>query len=70
VPLRFLHWREGESGVLVAEGGKATWRDVTLGLRGRATVEVTQGLSAGEVVVAPADPKQPPLKAGQRVIAK
>lgn len=70
VPPRFLQWREGKSGVFVADGGKATWRDVTPGLRGRETVEVTQGLSAGEKVVAPADPKQPPLKPGQRVIAK
>jgi HlyD family secretion protein len=70
MPPRFLRWREGKSGVFVAKGGKATWRDVTLGLRGRETVEVTQGLSAGEKVVAPADPKQPPLKPGQRVTAK
>jgi HlyD family secretion protein len=70
VPPRFLQWREGKPGVFVADGGKATWRDVTLGLRGRETVEVTQGLSAGEKVVAPADPKQPPLKPGQRVTAK
>jgi HlyD family secretion protein len=67
VPQRFIQRREGKPGVLVAEGGKSTWRDVTLGLRGRETVEVTQGLSAGEKVVALADPKQPPLKAGQRV---
>ena len=70
VTQRFIQWREGKSGVFVAEGGNAAWRDVTLGLRGRETVEVTQGLSAGEKVVAPADPKQPPLKPGQRVAAK
>jgi HlyD family secretion protein len=69
LPLRFLQWREGKSGVFVADGGKATWHDVTLGLRGRETVEVTEGLSAGEKVVGPA-PKQPPLKPGQRVTAK
>ncbi|MEI2723095.1 MAG: hypothetical protein V9H26_05980 [Verrucomicrobiota bacterium] len=67
VPQRFIQWREGKPGVFVAEGGKAAWRDVTLGLRGRETVEVTQGLSAGEKVVAPADPKQSPLKSGQRI---
>ena len=67
VPQQFLQWRDGKPGVFVAEGGKATWRDVTLGLRGRETVEVTQGLAVGEKVVAPADPKQPPLKPGQRV---
>jgi HlyD family secretion protein len=70
VPQRFIQWREGKPGVFVAEGGKATWRDVTLGLRGRDTVEVTQGLSVGDKVVAPTDPKQPPLKPGQRVAVK
>jgi RND family efflux transporter MFP subunit len=70
VPQQFIQWREGKPGVFIAEGGKAAWRDVTLGLRGRETVEVTQGLSAGEKVVAPADPKQPPLKPGQRVAVK
>jgi HlyD family secretion protein len=70
VPQRFLQSREGKPGVFVAAGGKATWRDVTPGLRGRDAVEVAQGLSAGERVVAPADPKQPPLKPGQRVAAK
>jgi HlyD family secretion protein len=67
LPQRFLQWRAGKPGVFVAAGGKATWRDVTLGLRGRETVEVTQGLSAGDQVVAPTDPKQSPLKPGQRV---
>ena len=70
VAQRFIQWREGKSGVFVAEGGKAAWRDVTLGLRGHETVEVTQGLSAGDKVVASADPKQPPLKPGQRVAVK
>jgi HlyD family secretion protein len=70
IPQRFLQPREGKPGVFVAEGGKATWRDVTLGLRGREKVEVTEGLAVGEKVVAPADPKPPPLKAGQRVSVK
>lgn len=69
VPARFLQWREGRPGVFVATGGKATWRDVTLGLRGRETVAVTRGLAAGETVVAPLGPDQPPLQPGQRVSA-
>jgi HlyD family secretion protein len=68
VPQPFLLWRDGKPGVFVAKGGKSTWRNVTLGLRGRDTVEVIQGLSASEQVVAPADPKQPPLRPGQRII--
>jgi HlyD family secretion protein len=70
VPQQFLQWRGGKPGVFVAERGKAAWRDVTPGLRGREVVEVTHGLTAGEQVVAPADPKQPPLNSGQRVTAK
>jgi HlyD family secretion protein len=70
VPPHFLQSRAGKTGVFIANGGKAAWRDVTPGLRGREAVEITQGLSAGERVVAPADPKQPPLKPGQRVAAK
>jgi len=70
VPQRFLQSRDGKPGVFVVAGGKATWREVAFGLRGWEAVEVAQGLSAGERVVAPADSKQPPLKSGQRVAAK
>ena len=70
VPQRFIQWREGKPGVLVAEGGKAAWRDVTLGLLGREMVEITDGLSTGNTVIALADPKQPALKPGQRVAVK
>ncbi len=69
LPQRFLQWREGKPGVFVAVRGKTSYREVALGLRGQATVEITQGLAAGERVVAPIDAKQPPLKPGQRVTA-
>jgi len=67
VPQRFLHWSGGKPGAFVISSGKAIWRDVTTGLRGQAAVEVTQGLAPGEKVIAPANPKQAPLKSGQRV---
>ena len=70
VPQRFIQWREGKPGVFVDDSGNAAWRDVTLGLRGREMVEVTQGLSAGEKVVAPTDSKPSSLKPGQRVTVK
>lgn len=69
LPSEFLMWREGKPGVLVVQGGKAAWRDVKLGLRGRETVEIAHGVAAGDRVAAPAGPKQPPLKPGQRVAA-
>lgn len=39
--------------VLVPENGRATRRDVTLGLRGEDRVEVAQGLGEGELVLLP-----------------
>jgi RND family efflux transporter MFP subunit len=42
--------------VLVAENGTARARLVTLGQRGKASVEVLSGLNAGEKVVAPVSP--------------
>ena len=68
IPQGFVQWRGGKPGVFVNEHGKAKWRAVTLGLRGRETVEIAQGVSAGEQVVKPGEPKQE-LSDGQRVSA-
>ena len=68
IPQRFVQWREGKPGVFVNERGQAWWRAVTLGLRGRETVEITQGVSAGVQVVKPGEPKQE-LSDGQRISA-
>jgi len=68
IPQRFVQWREGQPGVFVKEHGKARWRAVTLGLRGREAVEVTQGLSTGEQVVKPGKSKQE-LSDGLRISA-
>jgi HlyD family secretion protein len=67
VPQRFVQRREGQPGVFVNEQGKAKWHAVTLGLSGRETVEIMQGVSAGEQVVAPREAKQPPLADGVRI---
>ncbi len=67
---RFVQWRQGKSGVWVANQGQAQWREITLGLRGHETVEVTENLSSGEKVVTPANPQQSPLKSGQRITVK
>jgi HlyD family secretion protein len=68
IPQGFVQWRGGKPGVFVNEHGKAKWRAVTLGLRGRETVEIAQGAAAGEQVVKPGEPKQE-LSDGQRVSA-
>ena len=66
LPAPFVQWRDGLPGVFVNDHGKAAWRPVTLGLRGGDKVEIAQGLSAGETVVRPAEPKQE-LSGGRRV---
>ena len=68
IPQGFVQWRGGKAGVFVNEQGKAKWRPVTLGLRGRETVEIAQGVSAGEQAVKPGEPKQE-LSDGQRISA-
>jgi HlyD family secretion protein len=66
LPQPFVQWREGRPGVLVHERGRAAWRPVSLGGRGRGVVEVTQGLSPGDQVIRPPDARQT-LRAGGRV---
>lgn len=70
LPTRLVVWRDGQSGTFVDAGGRAAWRQLELGLRGREVVEIAAGLDAGESVIAPADPKAGGLKPGQRVTAK
>lgn len=69
IPQHFLLWRSSKPGVMVNDGGKAHWRDIGLGLQGQQDTEVTQGLSAGEQIVNPADPKQA-IADGQAVKAQ
>jgi HlyD family secretion protein len=66
VPQRMVTWRGGKPGVMIADGGKARWRNVTLGLRGTAHVEVAEGLSEGQVVIESRDASKA-LRDGRRV---
>ena len=68
VPLRFLVWREGQPGVFVKVNGRAEWRSLTFGLRGRETAEVVEGLKVGEVILAPAGINSLKLADSQRVV--
>jgi HlyD family secretion protein len=68
LPLRFVSWRANKPGVFANEKGCAQWREVKLGLRGLETVEVAEGLSAGDVVCKPREMKQQ-LNDGQRISA-
>jgi HlyD family secretion protein len=66
LPAQYVLWREEKPGVFVRHGQHAAWRDVTLGLRGRESVEVLAGLEAGDAVVVPAGGKTTAL-AGRRI---
>lgn len=70
IPAQFVRWREGKPGVFVNDHGKARWREVALGLRGLQSVEVTQGLSAGEQIVWFLEGQKQSLTDGQRIAAK
>lgn len=51
IPQRLVSWRDGKAGVMVDNAGKAQWRPITLGLRGRDNVEVTDGITADTVLI-------------------
>ena len=67
VPARFILWRDGQAGVFVEQAGRAAWRVVQLGLRGRDVVEIRDGLHPGERLIGPAKAGAGPLRDGQRV---
>jgi HlyD family secretion protein len=66
LPATYVLWRDGKPGVYIRHGQSAAWRDVTLGLSGRESVEVVAGLQPGDRVVVPADGKTTGL-AGRRI---
>jgi HlyD family secretion protein len=51
IPQRLVSWRDGKAGVLVDNAGTAQWQNVSLGLRGRDNVEVTDGITADTVLI-------------------
>lgn len=70
LPAALLLVRDGRTGVMLDEGGKAKWGEVTVGLRGRESVEVTGGLSPGDVVVSLAGASSGLLRDGRRIRPK
>jgi HlyD family secretion protein len=68
LPTRFVVWRDGKAGTFVERDGHAAWSPLRLGLRGRESVEVVEGLSEGERAIIPAA-QAGGLKPGQRVAA-
>ncbi|MGE3107801.1 MAG: efflux RND transporter periplasmic adaptor subunit [Phycisphaerales bacterium] len=70
LPAALVLVRDGKAGVMVDDGGIARWREIAVGLRGRGAVEVTSGLSPGDVVVSPASPTAGALRSGRRIAPK
>lgn len=71
IPADQIVHRAGVDGVFVLEGTHAQWRPIKIGLRSRAnaTVEVLDGLKAGEVVIKPVQ-ETVSLRDGRRVTSR
>lgn len=54
VPQRFLARDEGRVGLWVSRNGRAYWTPVSLGYSSGTDIEITRGLSAGDIVLSPA----------------
>lgn len=67
LPAALVLLRGSKAGVMVDDAGTARWREIAVGLRGREAVEVTSGLSPGDVVVSPAEATGGPLRDGRRI---
>jgi HlyD family secretion protein len=66
LPSNVLVRRETEGlGVWTAHEGRVAWRGVTIGIHGRENVEITSGLSAGDVVIMPQSSKR--MTEGRRI---
>jgi RND family efflux transporter MFP subunit len=66
LPTNYVVWRDSQAGVFCKVDDRAEWRPVTLGLQARETVEVTEGLQPGDVVLIAAGGKATPLE-GRRL---
>ena len=67
LPAGFLQWKDGRAGVFVNANGKAQWREVAPGMRGRDVLSITSGLNAGDEVLKLTANAKKPLADGQRV---
>ncbi len=67
LPARLVSRRAGRPGVFEALRGKAQWLEIKLGLRGRESVEVVDGLAAGDSVIFVSGPPATPIAPGKRL---
>jgi HlyD family secretion protein len=57
IPTKFIFYRDNQPGVFCKVNDRAIWRPITLGIRGRETTEVSEGVQVGESVCMPATGK-------------
>lgn len=69
LPATLLSLRDERQGVFVLDGEKARWRPVSVGLRNRDRWEITEGLAAGDRVIAVSSPRSN-LVDGRKVTTK
>lgn len=70
LPLRFLGSMDGVPGVWDVRKGAVYWQSITTGLRGNDMVEIVDGLSEGESIVAIPRGGEPGLRDGRKVEVK
>jgi HlyD family secretion protein len=70
LPGNLVGFRGGECGVMVDDHGRARWQPITIGLRGRETVEVASGLAPRDVVVSRTDARGAVLREGRRITSE
>lgn len=70
IPARAVLQLEGREGAFVADGGRARFRPLEIGARGRELVEVTEGLSPGDWVLDPSVAENQLLEEGQRILLR
>ena len=62
IPTKFIFYRDNKPGVFCKVNDRAIWRPITLGIRGRATTEVAEGVQVSESVCMPATGKNVQLE--------
>jgi len=67
LPQNLVTRKEGQAGVFTQVEGRARWRPLNLGLKSQFSVEVTDGLVPGDIIINPLSPKASPLVEGRRV---
>ncbi|NUN95825.1 MAG: efflux RND transporter periplasmic adaptor subunit [Candidatus Omnitrophica bacterium] len=68
LPSEWVNWKEGQPGTFLKVAGKARWRPLGVGLRGGDAVEITEGLTAGDIVIKPVSLVASELSEGRMVV--